>query len=380
MERRPERRLHLDRQFVRQHRRGSAHSTWRHVKFVERRQLGRSARRQRPTPFGWISRPTSASTASTPAASKRVRPARSSAPSSAASSSSPTSATAAATASSAVRSASSIAGRSTDGGGAFKCTFCYDRQNDGLQPACAKACPTESIQFGPLDELRARADGARRELRDARLADAHVYDPRDTSVGGTHAFFLLLGRAGGSRPAAASGSAHDLSSRRVAVGSAHRRRRPDRRLPRVRAAVISGEPKTAYYGLPILHAPVWTWQIGVVSVHRRRRRHERGRSPSRRSSAAHPAAFGARRARDRARRRRAVAGAAHLGPRPAVAIPEHAPRVQVAIGDVGRRLDARGLQRVRLLRRSCWSRSSMRTRACRRGRRSGVRGDRGRRG
>ena len=29
---------------------------------------------------------------------------------------------------------------------------------DGQTPACAKACPTESIQFGPLDELRERAD------------------------------------------------------------------------------------------------------------------------------------------------------------------------------------------------------------------------------
>ena len=38
-----------------------------------------------------------------------------------------------------------------------KCTLCYDRQQDGLVPACAKACPTQSIQFGPIDELRERA-------------------------------------------------------------------------------------------------------------------------------------------------------------------------------------------------------------------------------
>ena len=41
-------------------------------------------------------------------------------------------------------------------GGAFKCTFCYDRQKSGLVPACAKVCPTESIVFGRLDDLRAR--------------------------------------------------------------------------------------------------------------------------------------------------------------------------------------------------------------------------------
>ena len=38
-----------------------------------------------------------------------------------------------------------------------KCTLCYDRLKDGLEPACAKACPTDSIQFGALDELRERA-------------------------------------------------------------------------------------------------------------------------------------------------------------------------------------------------------------------------------
>ena len=40
---------------------------------------------------------------------------------------------------------------------AQKCTLCYDRLQGGMEPACAKACPTQSIQFGPLDELRERA-------------------------------------------------------------------------------------------------------------------------------------------------------------------------------------------------------------------------------
>ena len=44
-------------------------------------------------------------------------------------------------------------------GRAWKCTLCYDRLGTGLEPACAKACPTDSIQFGPLDELRERAAG-----------------------------------------------------------------------------------------------------------------------------------------------------------------------------------------------------------------------------
>jgi formate dehydrogenase iron-sulfur subunit len=78
-------------------------------------------------------------------------------------------------------------------GGAFKCTFCYDRQIAGLMPACAKACPTESIQFGPLEEMRARAAARVEALHDRGVNDAHVYDPAETSVGGIHALFLLLG-------------------------------------------------------------------------------------------------------------------------------------------------------------------------------------------
>ena len=80
-----------------------------------------------------------------------------------------------------------------DAGGAFKCTFCYDRQKSGLVPACAKVCPTESILFGRLDDLRARADDRVKHLREGGYDDARLYDPVETSVGGLHAFFLLLG-------------------------------------------------------------------------------------------------------------------------------------------------------------------------------------------
>jgi formate dehydrogenase iron-sulfur subunit len=78
-------------------------------------------------------------------------------------------------------------------GGAHKCTLCYDRLGAGLTPACAKACPTESIQFGPLDELRQRAQRRVGELHTAGRNEAHLYgaDPGD-GVGGAGAFFLLL--------------------------------------------------------------------------------------------------------------------------------------------------------------------------------------------
>jgi formate dehydrogenase iron-sulfur subunit len=78
-------------------------------------------------------------------------------------------------------------------GRVWKCTLCYDRLGAGLEPACAKACPTDSIQFGPLDELRERADARIAQLHSAGVRDARLYgrDPGD-GVGGDGAFFLLL--------------------------------------------------------------------------------------------------------------------------------------------------------------------------------------------
>jgi formate dehydrogenase iron-sulfur subunit len=86
-----------------------------------------------------------------------------------------------------------VIGRRETDGGAHKCTLCYDRIGDGLTPACAKACPTESIQFGPLDELRERAQARLGELQEAGVAEARLYgeDPAD-GIGGAGAFFLLL--------------------------------------------------------------------------------------------------------------------------------------------------------------------------------------------
>ncbi len=78
-------------------------------------------------------------------------------------------------------------------GRVFKCTLCYDRLKVGEEPACAKACPTQSIQFGELDELRERADHRVSELHAQGVDVARLYgqDPED-GVGGDGAFFLLL--------------------------------------------------------------------------------------------------------------------------------------------------------------------------------------------
>jgi formate dehydrogenase iron-sulfur subunit len=80
-----------------------------------------------------------------------------------------------------------------DDGRVWKCTLCYDRLGDGMEPACAKACPTDSIQFGPLEELRERADKRLEQLHEQGVDVARLYgrDPED-GVGGDGAFFLLL--------------------------------------------------------------------------------------------------------------------------------------------------------------------------------------------
>jgi formate dehydrogenase iron-sulfur subunit len=78
-------------------------------------------------------------------------------------------------------------------GRVWKCTLCYDRTKEGMTPACAQACPTESIQFGPLDELRDRAQARLAGAVEEGFEGARLYgaDP-DDGVGGFGAFFLLL--------------------------------------------------------------------------------------------------------------------------------------------------------------------------------------------
>jgi NADH-quinone oxidoreductase subunit N len=83
--------------------------------------------------------------------------------------------------------------RREEDGRVWKCTLCYDRLKDGQEPACAKACPTDSIQFGELHDLRERAGRRLAELRDAGVPEARLYgEAPDDGVGGFGAFFLLL--------------------------------------------------------------------------------------------------------------------------------------------------------------------------------------------
>ncbi|HEY8583817.1 MAG TPA: 4Fe-4S dicluster domain-containing protein [Capillimicrobium sp.] len=88
-----------------------------------------------------------------------------------------------------------VVDRSHDDGRAAKCTLCYDRLEDGLEPACAKSCPTDSIQFGPYDDLVALAERRVATLHARGVDTAYLYGAGDADdeqlAGGLGAFFLL---------------------------------------------------------------------------------------------------------------------------------------------------------------------------------------------
>lgn len=78
-------------------------------------------------------------------------------------------------------------------GTAQKCTLCYDRMSVGLEPACSKACPTDSIQFGPIDELRRRAQARLEQLKNQGETKAQLYgDDPEKFLGGLNSFYLLV--------------------------------------------------------------------------------------------------------------------------------------------------------------------------------------------
>jgi formate dehydrogenase iron-sulfur subunit len=85
--------------------------------------------------------------------------------------------------------------RREDDGRAWKCTLCYDRLKDHLEPACAKACPTDSIKFGDLEQLRDTAKARVNHLHEQGIHEAYLYGADAASQPGTqglHAFFLLV--------------------------------------------------------------------------------------------------------------------------------------------------------------------------------------------
>jgi formate dehydrogenase iron-sulfur subunit len=85
-----------------------------------------------------------------------------------------------------------VLGRSEADGAVHKCTLCYDRQRDGLEPACAKACPTDSIQFGPISRLQESARQRVAHLHAQGQTTAYLYGADDAGeYERLNAFFLL---------------------------------------------------------------------------------------------------------------------------------------------------------------------------------------------
>ena len=255
-----------------------------------------------------------------------------------------------------------------DDGRIFKCTLCYDRLSAGQEPACAKACPTDSIQFGELEELRERAAGRVEQLHEAGVAEARLYghDP-DDGVGGDGAFFLLLdepevyglppdpvvttrdlpAHVDATSALAAGGAAGRRSGRVRAGADVEQRGRTSRSAARDGATPPASHARRTR--LLLRQADHQAAGVGGAR-HRRlpvRRRAGRGVLGRRR-----------RRRPDRPRdtwraaaklRASAAIGVSLVGARPRPrspgALPEHAARVQADLADEHRRVDPRRLRR-----------------------------------
>src|SRR5258708_205726 len=87
-----------------------------------------------------------------------------------------------------------VIGFSEKTGTARKCTLCYDRLQADMTPACAKACPTQSIQFGNLVDLQQAADRRLAHLHANGSANAQLYGRDGAVFGGLNSFFLLMDR------------------------------------------------------------------------------------------------------------------------------------------------------------------------------------------
>jgi formate dehydrogenase iron-sulfur subunit len=75
---------------------------------------------------------------------------------------------------------------------AQKCTLCYDRLRAGMEPACSKACPTDSINFGTIADLKKMAAARVGQLHERGEKRAYLYGAEEKMLGGLNSFFLLV--------------------------------------------------------------------------------------------------------------------------------------------------------------------------------------------
>jgi formate dehydrogenase iron-sulfur subunit len=77
-------------------------------------------------------------------------------------------------------------------GTAQKCTLCYDRMQVGMEPACSKACPTDSINFGTIREMKQMAERRVGQLHAGGEGRAYLYGADEKMLGGLNSFYLLV--------------------------------------------------------------------------------------------------------------------------------------------------------------------------------------------
>ena len=236
--------------------------------------------------------------------------------------------------------------RREDDGRVWKCTLCYDRLKDDMEPACAQACPTDSIQFGELDDLRERADGAA----------ASGCTTRAPSRRSCTAPIPTTASAASARSSCCSTSPRSTACRPIRDDDARPRRDVGRRRrAAARRSRCGGAPRGRRLGCGA------GWPSRAPPRPIIKRRCGRGRSPSTSTSAGWPAprpgssrlaeAARERRARPagvggRARGRGRQPGAADLRPRAARALPAHAADVQGHVADERRLVGAGRLRRA----------------------------------
>ena len=171
--------------------------------------------------------------------------------------------------------------RNEQDGRAWKCTLCYDRLQGGMEPACAKSCPTDSIVFGDIDDLREIAEQRVQTLHERGLrAGLPVRRGRGRPARHRRAQRVLPadGPPRGLQPAARPGGPDGRDRRGVALGAGRRawgcwpprsarwRWREQsmsetlRALDSPAASTEPGEGPT-YYGRPAIKEPVWIWSV-----------------------------------------------------------------------------------------------------------------------
>ncbi|HWI65298.1 MAG TPA: 4Fe-4S dicluster domain-containing protein [Symbiobacteriaceae bacterium] len=72
---------------------------------------------------------------------------------------------------------------------AGKCTLCFDRIVNGLNPACVQSCPTDCIKFGDRQELIKWGSARVGVLRQRGFANATLYGANE--LGGLHELYVL---------------------------------------------------------------------------------------------------------------------------------------------------------------------------------------------